>query len=90
MNGQPVDSNRFMRIVIFCVLALLSAAGLSAENRFRIDTLRTVLQVRRPAKEPVKSLDLSPAGAIDTLDTANEHIKVILLSDNTPHRFFDF
>lgn len=76
-----------MRIVIFCVLALLSAAGLSAGNRYRIDTLRTVLQVRRPAKEPVKSLDLSPAGAIDTLDTANEHIKVILLSDNTWHYY---
>jgi len=75
-------------ILIFtCMAVLLGADVLSAESRYRIDTLKTVLQVRRPAKEPVKSLDVSPAGAIDTLDTANEHIKVVLLSDNTWHYY---
>ena len=66
-----------------CMAALLSAGELSAETPFRIDTTRTVLQVRRPALERVKSLDVSPVGAIDTLDTANENVKVVLLSDNT-------
>ena len=33
--------------------------------------------------ERVKSLDVSPVGVVDTLDTANEHVKVILMSDNT-------
>ena len=37
----------------------------------------------RPAFRPVKSLIPSDADAIDTLDTVNEHIKVILYSDNT-------
>lgn len=66
-----------------CMAAMLSAGELSAENKYRLDAPEAVLRVRRPALEPVKSLDISPAGAIDTLDTANEHVKVILLSDNT-------
>ena len=66
-----------------CLTAMLSAGELSAENPLRLDTIKTVLQVRRPAIEKVQSLDISPAGAIDTLDTANEHVKVVLLSDNT-------
>ena len=70
-------------VMFTCAMALLSAGELSAENPLRIDTIKTVLQVRRPAIEKVKSLDISPAGAIDTLDTANENVKVVLLSDNT-------
>ena len=66
-----------------CMAALLSAGELSAETPLRLDTIKTTLQVRRPALEKVKSLDVSPAGAIDTLDTANENVKVVLLSDNT-------
>ena len=69
--------------LIFTCLAILLTGELSAEDRARIDTVRTVLQVRRPALEAVKSLDVSPAGPIDTLDTVNEHVKVILFSDNT-------
>ena len=59
----------------------------SASAHVRIDTLKTVLQVRRPAMEAVKSLDVSPAGPIDTLDTVNEYVKVILYSDNTWHYY---
>lgn len=61
----------------------LSAGEISAKNRIRLDTLKTVLQVRRPALEPVRSLDVSPVGAVDTLDTENQYVKVILYSDNT-------
>ena len=68
---------------LFTCLALLLAGELSAETHLRLDTVRTQLQVRRPALEPVKSLDVAPVGAIDTLDTANEHVKVVLFSDNT-------
>ena len=66
-----------------CMMAMLSAGELSAENNLRLDTLKTVLQVRRPALESVRSLDISPEGVIDTLDTANDCVKVILYSDNT-------
>ena len=64
-------------------MALLSTGELYAESTYRIDTVRTTLQIRRPALERVKSLDISPVGAIDTLDTANDCVKVVLLSDNT-------
>ena len=66
-----------------CVMAMLSAGELSAGNILRIDTLKTVLQVRRPALESVRSLDVSPESVIDTLDTANDFVKVVLYSDNT-------
>ena len=69
--------------LIICLAVLLGAEMLSARDDLRLDTLRTVLQVRRPALEPVKSLDISPAGPIDTLDTVNEHVKVIIYGDNT-------
>lgn len=76
-----------MRKILFtlftCITATVTAGEIYAETNPRIDTIRTVLQVRRPALEPVRSLDISPAGAIDTLDTINEHVKVILYSDNT-------
>ena len=64
-------------------MVLLPAGELAASSRLRLDTLKTELQVRRPALEPVKSLDVSPARPIDTLDTVNEHVKVVLFSDNT-------
>ena len=70
-------------LLVFTCMALSPAGEISAENRVRIDTVKTVLQVRRPALEAVKSLDISPAGPIDTLDTVNEHVKVVLYSDNT-------
>ena len=58
-----------------------------AINPVRIDTVRTQLVVPRPALEPLKSLVTSPTDAIDTLDTANEHIKVVLHADNTWHYY---
>ena len=69
--------------MIFTCMALMLSGEVSAFTHLRLDTLKTELTVRRPALEPVKSLDISPVGAIDTLDTANEHVKVILFSDNT-------
>ena len=70
-------------MLLTCMTFMSLAGELSANEPFRIDTVKTVLQVRRPALEPVKSLDVSPVGPIDTLDTVNEHVKVILYSDNT-------
>ena len=73
-------------LAVTCMTAMLSG-DFSASAHVRIDTLKTVLQVRRPAMEAVKSLDVSPAGPIDTLDTVNEYVKVILYSDNTWHYY---
>ena len=73
-------------LAVTCMTAMLSGDFLASAH-VRIDTLKTVLQVRRPAMEAVKSLDVSPAGPIDTLDTVNEYVKVILYSDNTWHYY---
>lgn len=76
-----------------CFLALpvcIAAAALCllpepafADNPLRIDTAKTSIELRRPALEPVQSLMVSSSDPIDTLDTVNEHVKVILYGDNT-------
>ena len=78
-----------MKKLILAALALMAAAlsVANAINPVRIDTVRTQLVVPRPALEPLKSLVTSPTDAIDTLDTANEHIKVVLHADNTWHYY---
>ena len=81
--------NTLMKKLILTALAFM-AGTLSvayAVNPVRIDTVRTQLIVPRPALEPLKSLVTSPTDAIDTLDTANEHIKVVLHADNTWHYY---
>ena len=81
--------NTLMKKLILTALAFMAGA-LSvtyAINPVRIDTVRTQLIVPRPALEPLKSLVTSPTDAIDTLDTANEHIKVVLHADNTWHYY---
>lgn len=45
--------------------------------------MKAVLTVPRPAFEPVKPLVANPSDPIDTLDTVNEYIKVLLYADNT-------
>ena len=64
---------------------MLFVVSVSAEavRPVKIDTTTTHLIIPRPALEPVKSLIKSPSDVIDTLDTANEYIKVILRADNT-------
>lgn len=44
---------------------------------------RAEIIVPRPAYQKVKSLIPTDAEVIDTVDTANEHIKILLFSDNT-------
>ena len=78
--------NRIAKIFTFllvCASAMLPADKLSAVNPVRIDTVRTRLVIPRPALESLPSLMKSPMDPVDTLDTVNEHIKVILYGDNT-------
>ena len=72
------------RQFIFAIaLFFTMAASAEAIRPVKIDTTTTHLIIPRPALEPVKSLITSPSDVIDTLDTANEYIKVILRADNT-------
>lgn len=75
---------------LLCMALVMMAGAFTAAhavNPVRIDTVRTHLVIPRPALEPLKSLITSPSDAIDTLDTANEHIKVVLHADNTWHYY---
>ena len=71
--------------VFMCVHAFPTESA--ASGPVRLDTVKTHLVIPRPALEPVKSLITSPSDPIDTLDTANEHIKVVLHADNTWHYY---
>ena len=68
---------------IVCAAAMLWSGAAEAKNPVRIDTIKTHLIIPRPALEPLKSLNASPSDPIDTLDTVNEHVKVIIYGDNT-------
>ena len=77
-----------MRHILTALIALFALSFTSEAVRpVRIDTSKTHLVIPRPALEPIKSLVTSTSDAIDTLDTANEHIKVILHADNTWHYY---
>ena len=76
-------SKLMMISFLACVAGILSTFELGAINPARIDTVKTKLLVRRPALESLPSLFTSPSDPIDTLNTVNEHVKVILYGDNT-------
>ena len=69
-----------MSVCLFLFFELFSAGAVVPQ---RIDTARIQLQVPRLFLQSVRSLDTSPSDPIDTLDTVNEHVKVILFGDNT-------
>ena len=72
-----------LNIVFVCMAGFLSADKLSAINPVRLDTTKTKLQIPRPALQAVPNWMKPPSDPIDTLDTVNEYIKVILYGDNT-------
>ena len=77
-----------MRHILTALIAFFAISFTSEAVRpVRSDTTKTHLVIPRPALEPIKSLVTSTSDAIDTLDTANEHIKVILHADNTWHYY---
>ena len=58
--------------------------GFSVSGRtVPMSRMEAELIVPRPALRPVKSMMDTDAMVIDTLDTVNEHVKVVLYSDNT-------
>ena len=82
---MTVKTNKnILTLMLVCLAGFLSADMLYATNPVRIDTARTQLVIPRPALESLPTpLVKSPSDPIDTLDTVNEYIKVILYADNT-------
>ena len=90
---------RITGIITILVLSAAAATASPADEKGRDDVIgsgfptvrRSVpltrqeaeLIVPRPALKPVKSMIDTDAMVIDTLDTVNEHVKVVLYSDNT-------
>lgn len=66
---------------------LLALVSFRSERAAAQDTLMTMsrasLLVPRTALQPVKSIDKSSAYPIDTLDTGNPAVKILLLEDYT-------
>lgn len=76
------------RKLITIMVGLLAFATLHAQTTERKFTKKEIenaeLIIPRPALHPIKSSIIScPGDPIDTLDTVNEQIKIILFNDNT-------
>ena len=69
------------------IAALAAADELRASTPVIVDTVKAHLMIPRPAVDPVPSLFRSPSDPVDTLDTAHEHIKVVLYGDQTWHYY---
>lgn len=74
---------KYINSIILFLICILMPVLTFAINPVKIDTIKTHLVIPRPALEPIKSLITSPSDPIDTLETVNEHVKVILYGDNT-------
>lgn len=80
-----IKTNKILlTLIMACVSGFLPTHRLYSATPLRIDTMRTHIVIPRPAYESLPTpLFRSPSDPIDTLDTVNEHIKVILFGDNT-------
>ena len=72
-----------LTVILVCMAGFLSADKIFAQNQVRIDTTKARLVIPRPALQSVPNWMRTPSDPIDTLDTVNEYIKVILYGDNT-------
>ena len=68
-------------ITALVVLLFLAPFTAQAQDTTIKTKQQAELLIPRPALQPVKSLDPNAAETLDTLDTANPHIKILLLSD---------
>ncbi len=78
-------------VILLISMVLSSLCGV--ETAAQDTTIKTKkdaeLLIPRLSTQPVKSIDPSIAQGIDTLDTANPHIKIVLMSDYTWKYFKD-
>ena len=82
MKVKTLNKN-ILTILFVCLTVLMSADNLYANNPVKIDTVKLKVQIPRPALDPIPNSMRLPVDPIDTLDTVNECIKVILYGDNT-------
>ena len=81
MNPKPFAAS--LSFFVFALTLSFSAVSAVAQDTTIKNKKQAELLVPRPAMQPVKSMDPGEAETLDTLDTANPHIKILLLSDYT-------
>ena len=86
MKSKPVAASAFAWALVFQIVTTLPARAQDTTIKTR---RQAELLIPRPAMQPVKSMDPNHADALDTLDTANPHIKILLFSDYTWKYFKD-
>ena len=70
-------------ILTLLIISLMSAIQTEAVSDSTLTFRQTVFVNADYAKQPVVSLSRSDAGVVDTLDTLNEYVKIVLRADNT-------
>ena len=80
---KNILNKNILTILFVCLTVLLSTDNLYASNPARIDTVKLKVHIPRPAFDPIPNSMRLPTDPIDTLDTVNDCIKVILYGDNT-------
>ena len=81
---------RLLASAIVIVLAVSQFSVLAVAQDTTIKTKRQAeILVPRISRESVQSMDLNRVAALDTIDTADPHIKILLLSDYTWKYFKD-
>jgi murein DD-endopeptidase MepM/ murein hydrolase activator NlpD len=74
---------RFNSLLVAVVALFIASFSVTAQDTIITSKKQAELIIPRPALQPVQSMDQSEANAVDTLSTANPHIKILLMSDYT-------
>ena len=74
---------RFNSLLVALAAIFIASFSVTAQDTIITSKKQAELIIPRPALQPVQSMDQSEANAVDTLSTANPHIKILLMSDYT-------
>ena len=78
-----------MRKALFLLFLLLAVSAYAQVDLSRMTRQRAEMLVPRPGMKPLHSSDAGEKTVMDTIATANEHIKILLFTDNTWHYWKD-
>ena len=78
-----------MRKFLSLLFLLLAVSAYAQVDLPRMTRQRAEMLVPRPGMQPLHSSDTGEKTVMDTIATANEHIKILLFTDNTWHYWKD-
>ena len=74
---------RFKGLLVAIAATFFASFSVTAQDTIITSKKQAELIIPRPALQPVQSMEQKEANAVDTLSTANPHIKILLMSDYT-------